>query len=380
MEETTKLQQFKRLVSFDPINWDMLVDTDRYLHVIGSPSSPHTFTWVFSKHPPPNTTHQLLSMYRQTIVSNPNILQECLRAGLKFSNVQVIQFIARLDEGRTVFGQTLDEVSQDVPLHRARHIQIASILLQCCPQAVSIQNIEGNLPIHTAIMHFKSPQHIKLLIERGKQQNMLHGGILVPNKNGQTPLSILSHQTATGIDIAYLTFPLFKGDLRLWENLNLLLQEAYSTDHEGTFVHGRHHFRILHSIISTSCPKQAVYLGQLLAPDQIKEADENGRYPLSLAASQKTSCRKEILKTLLNAYPQAILTLDSTKRRLPLHWAVASGRDLEEGTQELLNANPSALEICDRDGFYPCMLAADTCSLNTMYVLLRDCPDVLSRK
>jgi len=361
-----KIKELEQLLSAEPFNWNRFLELDRDLHVISSNICFFSFRWIASKYPPQNIVNELMNRYHRYITSNESITKECLVAGIEYDNVDVITFIA-YHKGKQIFSQPVDK-SLDLPLHRARSIDTASILIKTFPDAVRIRNRNGELPLHSAIKHFRSLNHIKLLIREGKRQHIDsgHGGILAKNIRGETPFSILCHQLATGIDLP-LTFPLFHSDLRLWEVLTTLLQ-AYSTDDNGVIPH--RHFRVLHSVISSHCPFQAVYLGQMLAPGQITEADENGRYPLSLAASHN-SCPKQVLISLLGAYPNAINSVDR-RGRLPLHWAAASGRNLEEGTKELFDANPSAISLSDNDGMWPFMLAASSyrSSLNTIYHLL----------
>ena len=89
------------------------------------------------------------------------------------------------------------------------------------------QDWEGETPLHYAV---KNPGKqcldvVKILIKNGARPD-------IKDNKGQTPFSILCYQIATGIDIAYLTFPLFQSDMRLWESLNILLQEC-STNIDG---------------------------------------------------------------------------------------------------------------------------------------------------
>jgi ankyrin repeat protein len=369
MQSNNKVRELKRLLSNDPINWEGLLELDKELSVIPSPSFRCSFPWLLSKYPPKHIMQEFLYRHHQYLCSDEDVTRECLKSALAHSNEEIIRFIAV--HKKFLLSQVLDN-SLDIPLHRAGTTEIASIISNAYPKGIGIQNKDGNLPIHEAILHFKSPDQIKFLIDEGKKQHIgTHGGILAKNNRDQTPFSILCYQVATGIDTAYITFPLFRSDLRLWENLNTLLQ-AYSTNDNGVALHGN--FRILHSLISLSCPHQAVYMALVLAPDQIKEADETGRYPISLAASQK-SCQRAILTKLLNAYPQAIHAVDR-KGRLPLHWATVSGRNLNEGTQELIDADPTVLRLADNDGMFPFMLAATNMetSLDTIYQLLRECP------
>jgi len=322
-----------------------------------------------SKYPPKYIVRAVLSRYHHYLFSDKTSCNQCLQSALSYSSVDTISFIAFREP--QILGQTLNDSTGDIPLHRAGNTEIASILVRAYPDGVGIKNNDGNLPIHLAIIHYKSPDQIRLLIEEGKRQKIGSGdgGIHVKNKKGETPFSILCKQVATGIDMAYITFPLFRSDLRLWENLNTLLI-AYSTNHNGPPTHRK--FRILHSLISANCPQQAILMAQIIDPNQVKEIDETGRYPLSLAAGQQ-SCRRTIVQKLLNGFPQAIHEVDK-RGRLPLHWAALSG---SEGIEDLLSVYPSALHFADNDGMFPFMLAASNAenALNVTYTLLRQCPE-----
>mmetsp|Transcript_16277 Transcript_16277/g.19878 ORF Transcript_16277/g.19878 Transcript_16277/m.19878 type:complete len:408 (-) Transcript_16277:23-1246(-) len=382
MEKHEQIKQLKNLLSRDPIDWKYFLRLDIELSIISSPSLQCSFPWIIAKYPPKNVIQELLSRYHHYLSSNEDSFKKCLVAALNHSSTEAIRFLAF--QKNQEMAEPLDD-SLNIPLHRAGTTEIAHILLQAYPAGVTVQNRDGNLPLHIAIMHYKTPDHIKLLFEEGKKRhlgglNNGHGGILIRNKNGQTPFSTLCRQVATGIDIAYLTFPLFRSDLRLWENLNTLLQAYATRDDEDIGDHKMYgHFKILHSIISSRCPFQAVYMAQIIEPGQIREADETGRYPLSLAASQD-SCRREILLKLLEASPQAIYMVDS-HGRYPLHWAASSGRKFCEGTQELYDAEPTVAQIADGDGMVPFMLAASSqhkdSSVDSIYRLLRQCPETL---
>jgi ankyrin repeat protein len=256
---------------------------------------------------------------------------------------------------------------------------VAAILLEAFPQSVGIPNKALDLPLHTAIMHFKSPDHIRYLISRSQKYNK--GSILEENLKGDSPFSLLCAQIDTGVDIACISFPLFRADLRLWQNLNTLLEAINaiddSNDHQYTATAAcRRKYQALHSFISLSCPPSAICLAHMINPEQVHEVDGKGRYPLSLAAEQK-SCPGFILKRLMCSFPQAVLISDD-HGRLPLHWAAMSGRKWEDGLMLFFNRMPSAVSLPDSDGMYPFMLsAAAKCpSVESIYRLLRECPSI----
>lgn len=375
MERQTRVKELKRLLSRELIDWNRFLELDKDLSAISSSSFRCSFPWLLCKYPPKEVLHELLSRYQHYLFANDQTCSELLVAALSYSCAEIIRFVAHKD--KKLLGIVLGN-SLDIPLHRAGTDEIASLLLQAYPEGVGVQNKRGNLPLHLAIMHYKSPNHVKLLISEGMKQQVGEGhsgGILVKNNSDETPFSILCKQAATGIDIASIRFPLYRSDLRLWENFNTLVKVYCSIENAGQ---SDGPFRIMHSLISSGCPQQAVFMAYTIVSEQIKEADEEGRYPLSLAAGQK-SCQKLILSNLFNAYPQAILMVDK-EGRLPLHWAAFGGRNLEEGAKELIIANPAALRLADNLGMVPFMLAASNSetSLNTIYHLLRESPDNFS--
>eukprot|EP00558_Chaetoceros_sp_UNC1202_P001169 CAMPEP_0197261560 /NCGR_PEP_ID=MMETSP1429-20130617/84610_1 /TAXON_ID=49237 /ORGANISM="Chaetoceros sp., Strain UNC1202" /LENGTH=336 /DNA_ID=CAMNT_0042725831 /DNA_START=478 /DNA_END=1488 /DNA_ORIENTATION=- len=281
--------------------------------------------------------------------------------------------------------------SGDIPLHRAKRMDIASILLRHYPGGVTHANSKQNLPLHEATMHHPHPELIRLLIQYGQTMNVGgmtgRGGVLVPNANGDTPLSILCRQISTGVDVACLVYPLYQTDVRLWKNLQTMVF-AYKygrvvSMNSGGGEHDRITFHILHSLIELDgCPPEAIHMALIVNPSEVGTIDERGRYPLTLAASQSpTSIPRQLLWTIIHPHPVAIHQRDGERGRYPLHWAAEAGRSFEEGMDLIYKEEPGYAAEADEEGMLPFMLAAcsERSSVDTIYRLLKCCPHVIER-
>jgi len=376
MSQKDRAAELNNLLSRETIDWKnfFALDSDDdtfFAHF----ESRFSFHWLLSKNPP---IEFILNSkkYCRFFFTNP---KDCLIAALQLSSLESIQYINL--HYADLLTQTLNEDTGDLPLHRAQTVPIAAVLFETFPQSVIIPNKALNLPLHMAIMHFKSPDLIRYLISRG--QRYKKASVLENNLKGQSPFSLLCAQIDVGVDVACISFPLFRADLRLWQNLNTLLETMTAIDsfkiHQKTSTLAcRGKYQALHSFISLSCPPSAICLAQMINPEQVHEADGMGRYPLSLAAEQR-SCPGFILKRLMSFFPQAVLISDDYGR-LPLHWAAISGKKWEDGLMLLFNRMPSAVSSPDNDGMYPFMLsaAAKDPSVECIYRLLRECPSIIN--
>lgn len=391
-DQHDKILQFFRLESAGPMDWEGFLQLDQELQVMSTPCYKCSFSWLMSCYVPPHVLRELLTRYESYLFSKRNYkeLQECIRIACVRSYVEFIHFVAWKDKEllRKPLRETLHLTKYCYyPLHNTHSLEIAKILVHVHPESLKIQSCEGNLPIHHAMDNERDVEYMKFLIEEGKKIGLDHGGLLVKNKRHQTPLSMVCDEIRKGIDEANLMFPLYRDDLRLWTKLNVILQEcqeccsnslqdcSVTHDHQGVVVNG---FQILHTLILSGCPRQAMLMGLLIKPEQIKEVNQSGQFPLSLSASQlSTTNPKSIVLKILHSYPDAVHVPDHNGR-LCLHWAAWGGRELGEGTKDILNAYPGALRIADRDGMLPFMLAASSKkdnSLDLVYHLLRECPE-----
>jgi hypothetical protein len=193
-------------------------------------------------------------------------------------------------------------------------------------------------------------------------------------------------------------------------------------------------FHVLHAASSVDCPRAVVKIASVLYPQQLNEYDSTMRTPLMIATvapvfkehdlsgegysieelihgdedeeeeiadilalqhfqdDRVEQKQPTVIQILLEAGAKANHGNPNMKRgRLPLHYAVLSGKRWNEGLKILRNAYPDSLIKIDKEtGLYPFMLAAAvgvsalkdeittvgrSADLNTIFELLRSRPD-----
>jgi ankyrin repeat protein len=164
---------------------------------------------------------------------------------------------------------------------------------------------------------------------------------------------------------------------------------------------GCSHWRVLHAAASIPSPPQFIRSAIMLFPWQVKERDENGYLPLHRAAMcirnegidenqywlNKGVNQKPIyfrlfpenrsednpITIFVKSYPDGAKALDYNNR-LPLHWALETGKKWHEGVKSLVIAAPFALSTRDSTyRIYPFMMAAMRGDVeNTFHLLLEN--------
>lgn len=327
------------------------------------------------------------------------------------------------------FGQTVLHLA----CYRFPPLDVIKILLKVCPEIASVKNVDGETPLHIAIMG-SSEDVIEEIILANRQS------VLVKDKHGETPF----HQACRGglsIEILRLMLscgPLLVNELNIhglnsmmitpkdyeriqsidditgdgiyvdeWEKMQLLVQVGASGCMKSA-EHGTS--RLLHAATKIKTPRAFLFLVALLFPEQLIERDENGDTPLSIAAATplyeepkdleahdtgedfycdhfqaknkavKHYMNENIIDFLSSRNPRAA-SIHNGKGRLPFAIAVESGKTWKQGLRSLLCAYPGALFTADSvTRLYPFMLAAvDTNSdLTTVYELTRALPELVS--
>lgn len=372
MEKKQQIEGLRDLLQRDPINWDSFLLIDETLGVLSHDSYNCSFSWILSHYPPPHVVEVIMSRYQRIIFRDDKSIKETLDIALHLSSAPVVEFIASRYK-YILEGEVSMDSSGDFPLHRARNERIAAILLRDHPAGIKETNSDRDLPLHTAIKKFRSDTYIRLLLQYGRSVNLGgkggRGGILVKNKYGETPLSLLCRQISKGFDTA-VSIPLCRTDFRLWKNLKMMICACFDFDSADNF-------HLLHALIAMRCPPEALHLSWVMEPHLIHEQDEKRRSPLSLAAGDLTYPR-HTLERLILLLPRAAHACD-IYGRYPLHWAALCGRHFSSGTDLLFAANPIVALIPDNQGWYPFMLAASSCDSDAdlIYRLLRENPDVI---
>eukprot|EP01083_Nonionella_stella_P023946 66248_1 len=368
-----KKQQIMRdLLQRDPINWDSFLLIDQTLRILSHDSYNCSFSWILSHYPPPHVIEVIMSRYQQIIFRDDNSIKATLDIALYLSSAPVVEFIASRYK-YVIEGKISKDFSGDFPLHRARNERIAAILLREHPAGVCQTNSDRDLPLHVAVKKFRSNAYIRLLLEYGRSTNLGgeggRGGILVKNKSGETPLSLLFKQISKGFDTT-VSIPISHTDFGLWKTLKTIISACFDFDSVENF-----HF--LHALIGMKCPPEALHLSCVMEPQLLSEQDEKRRSPLSLVAGNLAYPRKT-LEHLILLFSRAAHISD-IHGRYPLHWATLCGRHFLSGTNLLLTENPIVAVIPDNQGWYPFMLAASSCDSNTdlIYRLLRENPGVI---
>lgn len=287
-----------------------------------------------------------------------------------------------------------------LPLHAASDVETARMLIEAFPRGVSWRNSQGYLPLHRVSYAADStPDVVELLIEAGSKQNLGGrnggGGVFLETAQGITALSAVCCTITGGAEVdefRSISEPalLSRRAQIKWGKLEAIVRAAMST-REGRKRNwqwrsptklndvdqreSEQEFRIVHSVISLNCPFLVVSHALRTHPSQSAEQDELGRPALSLA-----TCRGDtpgsIIRLLLDetegGYPGAASIVDHFGR-LPLHYAVQSGRSYDGTMKALIHASPQALETKDGNlGLYPFMMASHDVDL--AYNLLRESP------
>lgn len=370
---------------------------------------------------------------------------------------QVVDMILKVDPDAARVSSPDDRI----PLHRAQSLQVATRLVECFPQGVTVKAIQYNayLPLHCVCSSTQtSPEVVQYLIETGrdlfpnetkipkdgtnikgtKRKEYPCGGLLIQDSHGNLPLQVLyrrmhfatsgttsnrSRSHTNGSDRQYLSGNGEKGALhhtkqsqeeQLWSKLILVAKETYLARKEIFSNHNEHSqtprvsddspqtrrdVPIVHAILETGGSLRIVKHVLNLYPQDIVRRDADDGATLLMLAVSNVSTEPELLTFLLDAeeqwkgnqsqhtkqdFERTVASVPNKKGRLPLHQAVISGRTLQNGVRELVQAEPRAVETRDVEtSMYPFCLAAipsfrwDNTCMDTVYELLRHAPHLL---
>mmetsp|Transcript_23729 Transcript_23729/g.34594 ORF Transcript_23729/g.34594 Transcript_23729/m.34594 type:complete len:369 (-) Transcript_23729:157-1263(-) len=309
-------------------------------------------------------------------------------------------------------------------------------MLEACPQAASVQNQDGETPLHLASEGASEEVQMMLIDARKEAASMvdkygdspLHlacasgsgmkllrklveadpSMILRPNRRGISPFFSLSKS----YENAQCMEDLEEGGAFAedWAKVMLLLRAVCRIPKGGTFL-------VLHAATEVECPRAVVRAAARFFPSQASLRDENGRSPLAIAAltpifeepemsdeeefgdenynlsvetvgndrgskdkSDVENKKKSVIATVLEACPRSA-TMPDADGRYPLALALENGKGFDQGLREIIAAAPRLLDTRDtKTHMYPFMMAAVGThgpSFNTVYELLRSFPELV---
>lgn len=256
-------------------------------------------------------------------------------------------------------------------LHFASHYSasaaVMETLLKVFAKAVGMQDKYGRSPLYHAVDKAASLEVLKLLVKADPSMSITP---CLPTEARSLPLT---RATAVRTPLfivwsAVVADRQCRKDLRgrKWDKAQLLLEAAYQymSDLNPSIPRS---YRLLNSsiVMDVYLPEQVVALAILAKSDQLQERDERGQVPLALVASTRQYSPErshELVQLLLKSYPPAAMERDN-KGRSSLTLAAESGKQLDWGLEDLLDADPDALsELDGLTGLPPALVAATAVS------------------
>jgi ankyrin repeat protein len=257
---------------------------------------------------------------------------------------------------------------QCTPLHHISQcvcsFSALKLMLDSCPTAgelLHVRDEDGDTPLHWAFAAGVSTRRLELYLLKSKEL------LYLKNKENETPLCALA------IDD-------FDSARAMWQRVALIMD----------LILGRREavqpmFALAE--LSNLMPLYLVELGLRFFREELEDADEHGRFPLHVAAMcPSRELGDANFLTLLDHFPAAV-TQRCRQGRLPLHYALETGKSLD-CIQVMMTAHPDGLHEVDPVSRFPCFLLAGLLApsdirsmpdhrLTVCYYLLREDPSVL---
>jgi len=311
------------------------------------------------------------------------------------TNVKILRLIIKGYRGAAHTRNKASEFPLQLLLERGMPVEWYQILLDAYPPAATFSDENGSFPLHYCMKNRTEANFVRKLI------NAYPGAVLIQNKYGATPLFRAVSLNAPIDILKEIIAPCprmvtvrnefatccitqiwdlhhvasqdvvsdneFSKNMNIstdsWERIELLLRAAYHDSVEDPPPAGEV-WRAVHAAAAISAPTDVLQFAIGLYHHQVRLGDELGRLPIHLAASTSFPIshshigHKSPLDILVATYPRGTKRFDK-KGRLPLHYALESGKNLEEGVEALLAENPVSATVRDSfTGLFPFMLAA----------------------
>lgn len=329
---------------------------------------------------PPSVVQALLQAYPEasTRVGTSNMNPLHITCSSQHASVHIVRILL---EGGHQIQTSMRDVDGDTPLHTACRcgapIEVLEVLLRANPSVVTQRDYEGLTPL------------LRLWV----RYFVILGDGVIEGVRGPADL---------------------KGELEeAWMKTELLMACAHHGCLNAIEEYGAI-FRPLHAASSVDCPRAIVKIATILHPEQLEERDEDGLTPLLLAtkapifkvrdlsdngylledrihgddnidaASHDEEFAEESQTSVIDILVQTVTIntacMPSPSGRIPLNWALATGKKWHEGVKALVQAYPDGLSMADTEtGLFPFMLAAvgNKSDCSTIFELLRHDPTLV---
>mmetsp|Transcript_36442 Transcript_36442/g.43887 ORF Transcript_36442/g.43887 Transcript_36442/m.43887 type:complete len:323 (-) Transcript_36442:51-1019(-) len=165
----------------------------------------------------------------------------------------------------------------------------------------------------------------------------------------------------------------------------ILKEMIWITTNSVGSIQDQEYWPILHVVAKIKCPVQMLKGMIQLFPNELITKDNTGRLPLSIAAHSESlgNATHDHIKVLIEAYKGAASEYDATGSS-PLTLAIKSGKTWDNGIELIFCAAPNSIRVLDQETkLYAFMLAGSceshACCMTTTFELLRKCPELACR-
>lgn len=255
------------------------------------------------------------------------------------------------------------------------NFEATRVLIDRFPGALFACNERQEIPLHEACSSAK-PEMVKLLITEGEKYQVggpgCVGGLYVPNYGMVTPfkiaLDMISHHDH---------------DAKAWDIVEICFQSAYMARIDQS-MHRHIDVPMLHAAIALApVSSLALFIKRYQVNPSV--VDCYGRNALVAAIHSTRNYRQSSLKNIFymlleDQYGgrQCAAMKHGTESKLPLHIAIDSGLEWNNGLEEIMKANYTALvQRENHEGLFPFMSAACNGDLTSSFLMLQNNPTLI---
>jgi len=204
---------------------------------------------------------------------------------------------------------------------------VARVLLKCVPKAISIQDEDGNLPLHIACKcksNAINRELMSLLLDAGIKEKVGgpegFGGLFVKNNKDMTPMDL----ALKNVDLGNCGY-----GVRKWACISALMKRAPEAP-------------ILQSSLNLGFDKRNLEFLVEKFPECLSVKDSNGQLPIHLALTKGRS-QYLGLDAIIEAYPPGLNEFDPVSGLLPFALAASSRQYNLAFIYKIMQKSPSFL-------------------------------------